>query len=305
MKERAAGRGPRQEGVELPPADVGQPMEALVDGVDDELETLEIDLLLTGIARRWGYDFRDYAPASLRRRVRRAVRIEGVPSVPRLQERVLRDPEAFQRFISCLSVQVTGMFRDPQVFRALRESVLPMLRTYPYVRIWDAGCSTGEEAYSLAILLAEEGMLDKTRIYATDLADTLLQRARAGVMPLRDMRAHTAAYHRAGGRRDFSEYYSADHQHALLREDLRRAIVFSQHNLAHDGSFNEFQLILCRNVMIYFDQPLRERVHKLLYESLVTFGVLAVGVKESLRYTPYAERYEPLAEPLGLYRRVR
>ena len=273
--------------------------------VDDELESLELDLLLTGIAKRWGYDFRDYAPASLRRRVRRAVRLEGVPTLSALQERVLRDPEAFQRFVSCVSVQVTGMFRDPQVFRALRSQILPMLRTYPFVRIWDAGCSTGEEAYSLAILLAEEGLLDKARIYATDLSDDLLQRARAGVLPLRDMRAHTAAYHRAGGRRDFSEYYTADHQHALLREDLRRVIVFSQHNLAHDSSFNEFQLILCRNVMIYFDAPLRERVHRLLYESLVVFGVLAVGVKESLRYTPHADRYEPLAESLGIFRRVR
>lgn len=273
--------------------------------VDDELEVLELDLLLSGIARRWGYDFRDYAPASLRRRVRRAVRAEGVASVSALQERVLRDPEAFQRFVTCLSVQVTGMFRDAQVFRALREQVLPILRTYPFVRIWDAGSSSGEEAYSLAILLAEEGMLDRARIYATDLSDDLLQRARAGVLPLRDMRAHTEAYHRAGGRRDFSEYYTADHQHALMREDLRRAIVFSQHNLAHDGSFNQFQLILCRNVMIYFDSPLRERVHRLLYDSLVTFGVLVVGTKETLRYTPYADRYEPLAESLGIYRRVR
>ena len=284
---------------------IGDEAAGLTPLVDDELESLELDLLLTGNAKRWGYDFRDYAPASLRRRVRRAMRLEAVGTLSSLQERVLRDPEAFQRFVSCVSVQVTGMFRDPQVFRALRSQVLPMLRTYPFVRIWDAGCSTGEEAYSLAILLAEEGMLDKARIYATDLSDDLLQRARAGVLPLRDMRSHTAAYHRAGGRRDFSSYYTADHQHALLREDLRRIIVFSQHNLAHDSSFNEFHLILCRNVMIYFDAPLRERVHRLLYESLVTFGVLAVGVKENIRFTPYVDRYEALAEPLGIYRRVR
>jgi chemotaxis protein methyltransferase CheR len=230
---------------------------------------------------------------------------EGVRSLSELQDRVLHDAEALQRFLAALSVNVTGMFRDPHVFRALRRQVIPMLRTYPYVRIWDAGCSTGEEAYSLAILLAEEGLLEKSRIYATDISDELLQRARRGVLPLRDMQAHTAAYHRAGGSRDFSNWYTADHENALLREELRRSIVFSQHNLASDGSFNEFQLILCRNVMIYFDQPLRERVHRLLYESLVNFGVLAVGVKESLRYTPYAERYEPMAESLGLYRRIR
>jgi chemotaxis protein methyltransferase CheR len=197
------------------------------------------------------------------------------------------------------------MFRDAQVFRALRRQVLPLLRTYPYVRIWVAGCSTGEEAYSLAILLAEEGLLERARIYGTDISDELLQRARRGVLPLRDMQAHTSAYHRAGGSRDFSAYYTADAEHALLREDLRRAIVFSQHNLVSDGSFNEFQLVMCRNVMIYFDAPLRERVQQLLYDSLVTFGVLAVGVRESLRYTTLAERFEPLAESLGLYRRVR
>jgi chemotaxis protein methyltransferase CheR len=230
---------------------------------------------------------------------------EGVRSLSGLQERVLHDSEAMQRFLSALSVNVTGMFRDPQVFRALRRQVLPLLRTYPFVRIWDAGCSTGEEAYSLAILLAEEGLLDRARIYATDISDELLQRARRGVLPLRDMQAHTTAYHRAGGTRDFSAYYTADAEHALLRDELRRAIVYSQHNLVSDGSFNEFQLILCRNVMIYFDAPLRERVQQLLHDSLVVFGVLAVGVRESLRFTPQADRYEPLAESLGLYRRVR
>jgi chemotaxis protein methyltransferase CheR len=173
------------------------------------------------------------------------------------------------------------------------------------VRVWHAGCSTGEEAYSMAILLAEEGLLDKSRIYATDISDELLHRARKGVYSLRSMQEHTAAYHRAGGKRDFSSYYLADHESAIMREELRRQIVFSQHNLVSDGSFNEFQLILCRNVMIYFSEALRERVHQLFYDSLVTFGVLAVGVKESLRYSRYADRYEPLVESLGIYRRVR
>jgi chemotaxis protein methyltransferase CheR len=273
--------------------------------VEDDLEDLELDLLLTGIARRWGYDFRGYSPASLRRRVRRAMGAEGVRTLSALQERVLHRPESLERFIASLSVNVTGMFRDPQVYRALRRQVLPMLRTYPFVRIWHAGCSTGEEVYSMAILLHEEGLLERCRIYATDLSDELLQRARRGVFPLRDMQEHTAAYHRAGGKADFSTYYTADHQSAILREDLRRNVVFSQHNLVSDGSFNEFQLILCRNVLIYFSEVLRERVHRLFYDSLVNFGVLALGVKESLRYTPFADRYEPLVESLGLYRRVR
>jgi chemotaxis protein methyltransferase CheR len=278
---------------------------AQAGAAEDDLEELELDLLLTGIARRWGYDFRGYSPASLRRRVRKAMHGEGVRSLSALQERVLHRPEALGRFISTLSVNVTGMFRDPQVYRALRRQVLPMLRTYPFVRIWHAGCSTGEEVYSMAILLHEEGLLERCRIYATDISDDLLQRARRGVFPLRDMQEHTAAYQRAGGKGDFSTYYIADHQSAILRDELRRHLVFSQHNLVSDGSFNEFQHILCRNVLIYFSEPLRERVHRLFYDSLVNFGVLALGIKESLRYTPFVDRYEPLVESLGLYRRVR
>lgn len=273
--------------------------------VQDDLEELELDLLLTGIARRWGYDFRGYSPASLRRRVRKAVTNEGVSSLSALQERVLHRPESLQRFISTLSVQVTGMFRDALVYRALRKQVLPILRTYPFVRVWHAGCSSGEEAYSLAILLAEEGLLDRCRIYATDISDELLQRARRGVVSLHDMKDYTTAYHRAGGKGVFSSYYLADQKNAILSEELRRAVVFSQHNLVSDGSFNEFQLILCRNVMIYFSEELRERVHRLLYDSLVHLGVLALGIKESMRYTSFAGRYEPLTESLGLYRRVR
>jgi len=286
---------------------VGLPVVENADGAEpvDDLEELELDLLLTGIARRWGFDFRGYSPASLRRRVRKAMHNEGVRSLSSLQERVLHRPEALQRFIATLSVNVTGMFRDPQVYRALRRQVLPMLRTYPFVRIWHAGCSTGEEVYSMAILLHEEGLLERCRIYATDLSDDLLQRARRGVFALRDMQEHTAAYHRAGGKGDFSSYYIADHQSAILRDELRRHLVFSQHNLVSDGSFNEFQLILCRNVLIYFSEALRERVHQLFYDSLVKFGVLALGLKESMRYTPFADRYEPLVESLGLYRRVR
>jgi chemotaxis protein methyltransferase CheR len=259
--------------------------------VADDLEDLELDLLLTGIARRWGYDFRGYSPASLRRRVRKAMASEGARSLSALQERVLHRPEALQRFVSALSVNVTGMFRDPQVYRAMRSQVLPMLRTYPFVRVWHAGCSTGEEVYSMAILLAEEGLLERSRLYATDLSDDLLQRARRGVFPLRDMQDYTTAY--------------PDHENAILREELRRSIVFSQHNLVSDGSFNEFHLILCRNVLIYFSEELRARVHGLFYDSLVNFGVLALGLNETLRYTPFAERYEPLVESLGLYRRMR
>ena len=270
-----------------------------------DLEALELELFLSGVARRYGYDFRKYSPASLHRRLHRAMQEEGVRTLSGLQERVLHDPEALRRLLRNVSVQVTGMFRDPPFFRALRERVLPVLRTYPFARIWHAGCSTGEEAYSLAILLHEEGILERCRIYATDLSEHLLEQAQRAVFPLLGMREHTAAYHRAGGKADFSTYYTADARHAILREDLRRRVVFSQHNLVSDGPFNEFQLVLCRNVMIYFDAELRDRVLGLLHESLVPLGILALGIRESLQFTPYADRFEPVDEALRIYRRVR
>jgi chemotaxis protein methyltransferase CheR len=273
--------------------------------VANELEELEIELLLEGVARRHGWDFRNYAPASLRRRVRKAMQDEKVRTVSGLQERLLHHPDALSRFVATLSVHVTGMFRDPEVYRALRTRVVPLLRTWPYVRIWHAGCATGEEVYSLSILLREEGLLERCRIYATDLSDQLVEHARRGIYPLRDMREHTAAYHRSGGRSDFSSYYTADSQHAIMREELRAPIVFSQHNLVSDGSFNDFHLILCRNVMIYFDKALRDRVQELFYRSLVNFGVLVLGIRESLQLSPLADRFEALDERLRLYRRVR
>jgi chemotaxis protein methyltransferase CheR len=270
-----------------------------------EVEELETELLLDAVARRYGYDFRQYAPASLRRRLRRAMQEEEVRTLSALQERLLHDPLALARFVSTLSVHVTGMFRDPQVYKAIRNRVVPTLRTWPFVRIWHAGCSTGEEVYSLAVVLLEEGLLERCRIYATDLSEDLLETARRGVYPLRAMRDYTAAYHHAGGRADFSEYYRADATHAILRDDLRRHVVFSPHNLVSDGSFNEFHLILCRNVMIYFDKDLRDRVHELLHESLVMFGALVLGTRESLRFSPFDDRYEVLDDALRLYRRVR
>lgn len=270
-----------------------------------QIEELEIELLLTAVARRYGYDFRSYSPPSLRRRLRRAMQGEGVSTLSALQERLLHRPDSIGRFISNLSVRVTSMFRDPEVYQALRSEVLPTLRTYPFVRVWHAGCSTGEEAYSMAILLAEEGLLGRSRIYATDLSDDLLTQARRGIYPLAAMREYTAAYHQSGGTGDFSSYYTADHQRAIFREDLRRACVFSQHNLVSDHSFNQFQLILCRNVMIYFSTALRDRVHELLYDSLVNFGVLVLGLRETLSPTPREASFEALDEGLRLYRRVR
>ncbi len=271
--------------------------------VEQDIEDIEIQLLLEAIMHRYGYDFRNYAPASLRRRVRLIAEKEGVKSISALQVNILREAACMSRFVTTLSVPVTAMFRDPPFYRALRDEVIPMLRTYPFIRIWHAGCSTGEEVYSLAILLTEAELYERCRIYATDLSDATLQAATRGIYDLSFMRAYTQNYQQFGGTQEFSSYYTADHQRVILSPRLRRNIVFSQHNLVSDGPFNEFNLILCRNVMIYFDQKLRQRVHTLLDESLCRFGILGIGSKESLEFSTLAPRYGELPSHVRLYRK--
>ena len=270
----------------------------------DRIEAIEIEALVHAIHARWGYDFRGYAAASFRRRVLRAVEHEGLSTVSALQERVLRDPAVFERFIGHVSVAVTSMFRDPAFFASFREKALPILRTWPFLRIWHAGCCTGEEVYSLAILLEEAGLYDRCRIYATDLSAELLEHARKGIYPLRVMRTYTRNYQLAGGQRDFSSYYTADAHAARMDPRLRRNVVFSVHNLVSDGSFNEFHLVLCRNVLIYFDPALRDRVHGLLHDSLVRFGVLGLGSRETVAHTPHAPHYQTLDIETKLYRKT-
>ena len=266
------------------------------------VEDIEVALLLEGVYRQYGYDFRDYGMSSVRRRVRHLVREEGLETVSGLQEKVLHDPRCLQRFLLALSVNVTSMFRDPSFYKALRDRVVPLLRTYPKVRIWLAGCSTGEEAYSFAIVLEEEGLYDRCHIYATDMNEAVLQRAAAGEVPLRGMRENTANYIRSGGRRSFASFYSAVGDRAVLHPSLRRHIVFAQHNLVTDGTFNEFNVVLCRNVLIYFNRQLQDRVHRLFYESLVRFGFLALGAKETVQFSAHQAAYEDLGE--RIYRKV-
>jgi chemotaxis protein methyltransferase CheR len=267
-------------------------------------ERLEIELLLEGIQRCYGYDFRGYALASLRRRLWHRVYGEGLQTISGLQERILHDPACMDRLLRDLSINVTEMFRDPSFHRALRERVFPLLRTYPFIRIWNAGCSTGEEIYSVAIALREEGLLERARIYATDIDEAALQRARAGSFPLERMQLYTENYQRAGGRESFSSYYSADGDAARFDPTLAAGTVFAQHNLVTDGSFNEFQLIVCRNVLIYFGSDLQEKVLGLFGASLPRLGVLALGRKESLRHSRHAAEYEPLVEAEKIFRRV-
>jgi chemotaxis protein methyltransferase CheR len=270
----------------------------------DSVEALELDLLLEGVFRRYGYDFRDYARTSMRRRVAGIVKAEGVPTLSALQDRVLHDPAAWERFLKGISVNVSAMFRDPRFFLAFRQHAVPLLRTYPFIRIWQAGCSLGEEAYSLAIVLQEEGLYERSLIYATDINDAMLRQAREGIYPAELMQKYTQNYIQAGGHRSFSEYYTARYDYALLRPSLQQNIVFSQHNLVSDGAFNEFNVVLCRNVMIYFNRSLQERTHTLLHNSLTMFGILGLGARETLRFLPQERFYEPLVAEEKLYRRI-
>ena len=273
------------------------------DDHDDARERLEIDLLLEAIQRRYGYDFRGYALASLRRRLYHRVFAEGLSTLTGLQERIVHEPACMDRLLRDLSINVTEMFRDPSFYRALRESVFPLLRTHPFIRVWNAGCSTGEESLSLAIALREADLLERTRIYATDINDAALGRARSGAFPLERMQRYTENYLRAGGTEAFSSYYAVDGTNAKFDPSLVTSIVHAQHNLVTDGSFNEFHLIVCRNVMIYFGSALQEEVLQLFADSMTRFGILALGRKESLRRSRHATEYEPLDEAEKIYRR--
>jgi chemotaxis protein methyltransferase CheR len=271
---------------------------------DSQLEKMEIELLLEAIYRHYGFDFRSYAFSSIRRRIWKRINAEGLNNVTALQERILHDSNVMERLLLDLSINVTAMYRDPGFYRAFREDVIPLLRTYPFIRVWHAGCSTGEEVYSMAILLEEEGLLARSRLYATDINEVVLQQARAGIFPLERMQEYTENYIKAGGKRSFSEYYTAKYDGALFSPALTEHVVFSQHNLVTDRSFSEFNVILCRNVLIYFDKSLQARVQGLFYDSLVHFGILGLGSKESLKFSQYEACYEQIVAE-KIYRKIK
>ncbi|NJR14781.1 MAG: protein-glutamate O-methyltransferase CheR [Calothrix sp. CSU_2_0] len=268
------------------------------------LEDIEVQLLLEGIYSYWGYDFRNYAFSSLKRRIQNFISSEGLLNIYQLQEIILSDKACLERFLLHLTVNVTSMFRDPSFYISFRDEVIPLLRTYPFIRIWHAGCSTGEEVYSMAILLAEEGLYQRCRIYATDLNEKVLLKAKSGIFPLKLMQDYTRLYIQTGGKKSFSEYYTAAYENAIFSNYLRENIIFAQHNLVIDSSFNEFNVILCRNVLIYFNQTLQNHVHKLFYHSLCSFGILGLGKQESIRFTPYEQEYQELVKRENLYRRT-
>src|SRR6266571_4775829 len=261
----------------------------LVVTQSQSVEEIETGLLLEGIFRQYGFDFRNYAPSSLRRRLNNFILDEQITSISALQDRILHDRQWLDRLLYALSVNVSEMFRDPSFYLTFRTQVVPMLRTYPFIRIWLAGVSMGEEVYSLAILLEEEGIYGRCRIYATDINDAVLKKAKEGIYRLDQMQMYTSNY-------------TAAYDRAIFKTSLRNNIVFAQHNLATDASFNEFNVIMCRNVMIYFNNELQAQVHHLLYESLVMFGILGIGAKEGLRLSPHENSYEEIDKTSKLYR---
>jgi len=269
-----------------------------------EIEELEIDLLLEAIQRRYGYDFRDYARASVRRKVRAIAATVGVAQISELVPRLIHEPQLFASVVGTFSTPVTEMFRDPPFFRYLRETIVPYLKTWPYVRIWLAGCATGEEVYSLAILLKEEGIYERCTLFATDFIDASLRRAQAGIYPLRNMKTNIANYQQAGGRNHFSEYYHADYDAVIMDATLRQNITFANHNLVTDGVFSEVHLILCRNVLIYFNTPLQKRALTLFHDSLLHGGFLALGSKESLRQHDFKGKFAEMETAWKVYRKL-
>jgi len=265
---------------------------------------IELRLLIEAIYLRYSQDFRDYSVASLKRRVLHAQTQLNYSTISSMQEKILRDPDAFGALMQYLTVPVSDMFRDPAYFMALRTHVVPVLSTYPSIKVWIAGCSTGEEVYSLAILLREENLLDRTIIYATDINPTSLDKARQGILPLDRVSNYTANYQKAGGLKSFSDYYTAAYGGALFDKSLRENITFADHSLSTDSVFSETQFVSCRNVLIYFNKKLQDRALGLFHESLSHRGFLGLGSKETLEFSPWHSRFTTVSKPDRLYRKT-
>ena len=283
----------------------GEAAEVRVEGASTEVEEIEIRLLLEGIRLCYGYDFREYALNPLRRGLMTAMAREGVRTVSAYQDRVLHDAPTMQRFLGMVGVNVTTMFRDPEVLQCVREEVVPTLRTYPSSRIWIAGCATGEEVYALAIILSEAGILRRTTIYATDINEDMLAVARLGAYPADRIRKYEEGYRLAGGQGTFADHFAVTGRSARMDGTLQESITWAHHNLVTDGSFNDFQMIVCANVLIYFRPSLQERAHRLFYDSLVRGGFLSLGKRESLLHCPDRDHYEQIRDGLSLYRKTR
>jgi chemotaxis protein methyltransferase CheR len=269
----------------------------------EETEAIELQLLVEAIYLKYGYDFRDYSRASVKRRIMHRLQLSGLPHFGEMQHEILHNVQFFEQLLLDLSINVTEMFRDPSFYKAVREEVIPILKTYPFIKIWHAGCSTGEEAYSMAILLKEEGLYDRSQIYATDFNDVVLQKARDGIYPVDQVKEYTLNYQKAGGKNSFVDYYTAKHDSIIMNRSLKKNIVFANHNLESDGVFGEMNLIFCRNVLIYFNKDLQNRVLKLFHDSLCRYGILCLGSKENIHFSACAEDFDPLVSEEKIYRK--
>jgi chemotaxis protein methyltransferase CheR len=262
---------------------------------------IEIKLLIEAIYMKYGYDFRDYSPAHVRRRILHRFEQSGLPNISALQHKLLYDDNFVQQILQDLSINVTQMFRDPSFYKALRTDIIPLLKTYPFIKAWHAGCSTGEEVYSMAILLKEENLLQRTQLYATDFNRKVVNIAREGIYPVAQIKEYTQNYQQSGGINSFSDYYSAGYNSVILDPSLRKNIVFADHNLVTDSVFAEVNIIICRNVLIYFNRELQNRVLKLFYESLVPGGILCLGSRESIKFTAFADHFDEVNRSEKIY----
>lgn len=270
---------------------------------DKDTKDIEISLLLEAIYQKYGYDFRQYSQAHIRRRIMNRMSITGLEYISQMQALVLNDETFASELLQDLSITVTEMFRDPAFYQSLRENVIPILKTYPFIKIWHAGCATGEEAYSMAILLQEEGLYDRTTIYATDFNQMALDKAKEGIFSNKMIKDYTINYQLSGGTESFSSYYTASYGNVIMNQSLKKNIVWANHNLVTDSVFAEVHLILCRNVLIYFDQNLQNKVQKLFFNSLINGGVLCLGSKESLHFTDLYEEYMELDKKQRIFKK--
>jgi chemotaxis protein methyltransferase CheR len=264
---------------------------------------IEITLFLEAIYQKYGYDFRDYSRAHIKRRILNRLALSRLDSVSEMQAKVLRDESFAAQLLQDFSITVTEMFRDPLFYKAVREKVVPLLKTYPFIKIWHAGCASGEEVYSMAILFKEEGLSEFTTVYATDFNQAAINEAKNGIYPVGLMKEFTQNYQLSGGKESFSSYYTSDYNNAILDASLKKNIVWANHNLVTDSVFAEVHLVICRNVLIYFNKDLQNKVHRLFYESLIAGGILCLGAKESLRFSELYDSYSEIDRKNKIYKK--
>lgn len=264
---------------------------------------IEIELFLEAIFQKYGYDFRNYGRAHIRRRLMHRMKISGIKSISEMQFKLLYNPDFFNQILMDFSINVTEMYRDPSFYKHIREEIVPILKTYPFIKIWHAGCSSGEEVYSMAILLKETGLYDRAQIYATDFNQLILRKAKEGIYPISKIKEFTKNYQKAGGENSFSDYYMAKYESVIIDNDLKKNIVFADHNLVTDAVFAEVNMIVCRNVLIYFNKNLQNHVIKLFTESLSNGGYLCLGSKESIRFSNISNCYKTISEKEKIYQK--